>query len=99
MPVAGVLSDAITSGINRRRADRHRRAQQCEHSESAPGPANRAAVPLKMHDRDGNVRLRTTLIVVTTPIVITGLGVVSPFGDAADAFRDALLEGRTAIAP
>ena len=36
---------------------------------------------------------------MTTPIVITGLGVVSPFGDAAGAFRDALLEGRTAIAP
>jgi len=36
---------------------------------------------------------------VTTPIVITGLGVVSPFGDAADTFRDALLGGRTAIAP
>ena len=34
-----------------------------------------------------------------TPIVITGLGVVSPFGDAVDAFRDALIEGRTAVAP
>ncbi len=34
-----------------------------------------------------------------TPIVITGLGVVSPFGDAVDGFRDALLDGRTAIAP
>ncbi|MEO7274816.1 MAG: beta-ketoacyl synthase N-terminal-like domain-containing protein [Vicinamibacterales bacterium] len=36
---------------------------------------------------------------MTTPIVITGLGVVSPFGDSVEMFRDALLEGRTAIAP
>lgn len=36
---------------------------------------------------------------MTTPIVITGLGVVSPFGDAVNAFRDALLQGRTAIGP
>ena len=36
---------------------------------------------------------------MTTPIVITGLGVVSPFGDSVNGFRDALLEGRTAIAP
>jgi 3-oxoacyl-[acyl-carrier-protein] synthase II len=36
---------------------------------------------------------------VTPPITITGLGAVSPFGDSVDAFRDALLEGRTAIAP
>jgi 3-oxoacyl-(acyl-carrier-protein) synthase len=36
---------------------------------------------------------------VPSPVVISGVGVVSPFGDSADAFRDALLEGRTAIAP
>ena len=36
---------------------------------------------------------------MTTPIVITGLGVVSPFGDAVNTFRDGLLEGRSAIAP
>jgi 3-oxoacyl-[acyl-carrier-protein] synthase II len=36
---------------------------------------------------------------VTPPITITGLGAVSPFGDSVDAFRDALLDGRTAIAP
>jgi 3-oxoacyl-(acyl-carrier-protein) synthase len=36
---------------------------------------------------------------VTDRIAITGLGVVSTFGDSADAFRDALLEGRSGIAP
>jgi 3-oxoacyl-[acyl-carrier-protein] synthase II len=36
---------------------------------------------------------------VTIPIVITGVGVVSPFGDSPDAFRDALLAGRTGISP
>lgn len=30
-------------------------------------------------------------------IVITGIGVVSTFGDSPDAFRDAILEGRTGI--
>lgn len=30
--------------------------------------------------------------------MITGVGVVSPFGDARDAFRDALIAGRTGIA-
>jgi 3-oxoacyl-[acyl-carrier-protein] synthase II len=35
---------------------------------------------------------------VSDPIAITGLGVVSPFGDAAATFRDALVAGRTAIA-
>jgi 3-oxoacyl-(acyl-carrier-protein) synthase len=54
---------------------------------------------LNLHDQDGNVRLPTELFTVTTAIVITGLGVVSPFADAADAFREALLAGRTAIAP
>jgi 3-oxoacyl-(acyl-carrier-protein) synthase len=34
---------------------------------------------------------------VTDPILITGLGVVSTFGDSPDVFRDALLEGRTGI--
>ncbi len=32
-------------------------------------------------------------------IVITGIGVVSTFGDSPDAFRDAILEGRTGISP
>jgi 3-oxoacyl-(acyl-carrier-protein) synthase len=32
-------------------------------------------------------------------IVVTGVGVVSAFGDSAEAFRDALLDGRTGIAP
>jgi 3-oxoacyl-[acyl-carrier-protein] synthase II len=35
---------------------------------------------------------------VADPVSITGLGVVSPFGDSLDAFRDALLSGATAIA-
>jgi 3-oxoacyl-(acyl-carrier-protein) synthase len=53
-----------------------------------------------MHDQDCNVRLPDAFqSTVTTPIVITGLGAVSPFGDAVDSFRDALLTGRTAIAP
>lgn len=33
------------------------------------------------------------------PVAITGIGVVSPFGDTAASFRDALLEGRSGIAP
>ena len=35
--------------------------------------------------------------IVPEQIVITGIGVVSTFGDSPDAFRDALLEGRTGI--
>ena len=42
--------------------------------------------------RNGNVRL------VIHPIAITGFGVVSPFGDSPGRFRDALLDGATAIA-
>jgi 3-oxoacyl-(acyl-carrier-protein) synthase len=52
---------------------------------------------LNLHDRNGNVRARP--IIVTEPIVITGVGVVSTFGDSPADFRDALLEGRTGIAP
>jgi 3-oxoacyl-(acyl-carrier-protein) synthase len=36
---------------------------------------------------------------VAEPVVVTGVGVVSAFGDSPEAFRDALLDGRTAIAP
>jgi 3-oxoacyl-[acyl-carrier-protein] synthase II len=36
---------------------------------------------------------------VSTGIVITGLGIVSPFGTSQDAFRDALMAGRHGIAP
>src|SRR5688572_10924224 len=36
---------------------------------------------------------------VAQPISISGVGVVSPFGDSSDAFRAGLLEGRTGIAP
>jgi 3-oxoacyl-(acyl-carrier-protein) synthase len=36
---------------------------------------------------------------VGAPVFITGLGAVSAFGDSPGAFRDALLEGRTGIAP
>jgi len=43
--------------------------------------------------RNGNVRA------VTERIAITGIGVVSTFGDSAEAFRDSLLEGRSGIAP
>jgi len=35
---------------------------------------------------------------VAVPITITGVGVVSAFGDSPDRFRDALLDGRTGIA-
>ena len=35
---------------------------------------------------------------MTDPISIAGLGVVSPFGDSPAGFRDALLDGATAIA-
>ena len=33
------------------------------------------------------------------PVRVAGIGVVSPFGTTHDVFRDALLEGRSAIAP
>ena len=36
---------------------------------------------------------------VATGIVVTGLGIVSPFGTSQDAFRDALLAGRDGLAP
>lgn len=36
---------------------------------------------------------------VTTGIVVTGLGIVSPFGTSLDAFRDALIAGRHGITP
>lgn len=36
---------------------------------------------------------------VSTGIVVTGLGIVSPFGTSLDAFRDALIAGRHGIAP
>jgi 3-oxoacyl-[acyl-carrier-protein] synthase II len=36
---------------------------------------------------------------VTTGIVITGIGVVSPFGTSPDVFRDALIAGRSGIVP
>ena len=36
---------------------------------------------------------------IRPPVIVTGVGVVSAFGDSAEAFRDALLEGRTGIAP
>lgn len=42
---------------------------------------------------NGNVRP------VSDRIAITGIGVVSTFGDHAEAFRDALLEGQSGIAP
>ena len=35
--------------------------------------------------------------IVPEQIVITGIGVVSTFGDSPDVFRDAILEGRTGI--
>lgn len=36
---------------------------------------------------------------VATGIVVTGLGIVSPFGTSQDGFRDALLAGRHAVTP
>jgi 3-oxoacyl-[acyl-carrier-protein] synthase II len=36
---------------------------------------------------------------VSTGIVITGIGIVSPFGTSPDVFRDALASGRSGIAP
>src|ERR1700688_4904761 len=36
---------------------------------------------------------------VPQPVSISGLGVVSPFGTSCEGFRDALLDGRTGIAP
>jgi 3-oxoacyl-[acyl-carrier-protein] synthase II len=40
-----------------------------------------------------------TYAIVSTGVVITGIGIVSPFGTSPDAFRDALLAGRTGVAP
>jgi 3-oxoacyl-[acyl-carrier-protein] synthase II len=48
---------------------------------------------LNPHDRNGNVPP------VADPVSITGVGVVSPFGDDREAFRDALLSGASGIAP
>jgi 3-oxoacyl-[acyl-carrier-protein] synthase II len=48
---------------------------------------------LKAHSSNGNVRL------VPVPVRVAGIGIVSPFGTSHDSFRDALLEGRSAIAP
>jgi 3-oxoacyl-[acyl-carrier-protein] synthase II len=48
---------------------------------------------LKAHSSNGNVRL------VSASVRVAGVGVVSPFGTSHDAFRDALLDGRSAIAP
>ncbi|MEP6592043.1 MAG: beta-ketoacyl synthase N-terminal-like domain-containing protein [Acidobacteriota bacterium] len=36
---------------------------------------------------------------MSTGVVVTGVGIVSPFGSAQDTFRDALLEGRQGIVP
>ncbi len=36
---------------------------------------------------------------MSSGIVVTGLGIVSPFGTSAEAFRDALLSGRHGIVP
>jgi 3-oxoacyl-[acyl-carrier-protein] synthase II len=36
---------------------------------------------------------------MSTGIVVSGLGIVSPFGTSLDAFRDALVAGRCGIAP
>jgi 3-oxoacyl-[acyl-carrier-protein] synthase II len=36
---------------------------------------------------------------VSTGIVVTGIGIVSPFGTSQDGFRDALLTGRQGMAP
>jgi 3-oxoacyl-[acyl-carrier-protein] synthase II len=48
---------------------------------------------LNLHDGDDNVRA------VPRSVVVSGIGVVSAFGTSQAAFRDALLEGRSAIAP
>jgi 3-oxoacyl-(acyl-carrier-protein) synthase len=66
-----------------------------DEGDGSPDTFRALAAPLNHHDRNGNVRPQLTI--VTEPIVITGIGVVSAFGDSPDAFRDALLEGRTGI--
>lgn len=54
-----------------------------------------ACVPraLNVHGGDDNVPA------VTGSVVVAGIGVVSAFGASHEAFRDALLEGRSAVAP
>lgn len=48
---------------------------------------------LNRHGGDDNVRA------VARPVVVAGIGVVSAFGTSHGSFRDALLDGQSAIAP
>src|SRR5437764_13106039 len=59
-------------------------AQPSSHSSSALGP---------------DINAMVTYAPAMQRIVITGLGVVTPFGTETGAFADALLAGRSAVAP
>src|SRR5712671_5542173 len=71
------------NGLSREREDRSGERE----SDRAPDRA------LNVHDADDNVRN------VTRSVVVSGIGVVSAFGTTHEEFRDALLDGRSAIAP
>jgi 3-oxoacyl-[acyl-carrier-protein] synthase II len=51
--------------------------------------------------RNGNVRAVTDSRAAgeSAPVYVTGIGIVSAFGDSRDSFRDALLAGKTGITP
>ena len=51
--------------------------------------------------RNGNVRAVTDSRAAgeRAPVYVTGIGIVSAFGDSRDSFRDALLAGKTGITP
>src|SRR5438067_3262295 len=77
---------------SRRRRGREPRRQHARCGERGER-VTRAAPQWNAHRRNGNVRP------VRDPVRVAGLGVVSVFGTALDAFRDALLEGRSGIVP
>jgi hypothetical protein len=74
----------------------HGREQRGKRQDAARHSRESRLATLNLHDPNGNVRDRVT---VPIPLPSPGVGVVSAFGDSADAFRTALLEGRTGIAP
>src|SRR5260221_7413904 len=85
-------TDREPAGLQvRRRGARgcHIRRRSC--TPEAEWPTRGAVAPPSMP--------MVTYAPVSTGIVVTGVGLVSPFGTSPGAFRDALLAGRHAVAP
>jgi 3-oxoacyl-[acyl-carrier-protein] synthase II len=76
-----------------REGDRGRRWSNDESKYCQRGHNDRSSRALNVHSGDDNVRS------VRAPVIVSGVGVVSPFGTATAAFRDALCEGRSGILP